>query len=101
MSKTEFLELKHAVEEMHGCEANYVSNERVRESWGDTLVWDGEISVFGLTGHPASTMCFAWSAQDPDRATRVLYAVLRLPPIQKGRDAVLASLALKQRAVTE
>lgn len=101
MINTEFLELKHAVEVLHGCEANYVSSERVRESWGDTLVWDGEVSVFGLTGHPASTMCYAWSAQDPERATRVLYAVLRLPPIQKGRDAVLASLALKQQAVTE
>jgi hypothetical protein len=98
MTKTEFLELKHAVEEMHGCEANYVSSERVRESWGDTLVWDGEVSVFGLTGHPVSTMCYAWSAEDPHAATRVVYAVLRLPPIQKGRDAVLASLALKQRA---
>jgi hypothetical protein len=99
MSKTEFLELKHAVEELHGCEANYVSNERVRESWGDTLVWDGEVAVFGRTGHPASTMCYAWSAQDVNAKTRVVYAVLRLPPIQYGRDAVLASLALKQQVV--
>ena len=97
MSKAEFLELKHAIEELHGCEANYVSSERVRESWGDTLVWDGVVSVFGLTGHPAATMCYAWSAQEPDGSSRTLYAVLRLPPIQRGRDAVLASLALKQR----
>jgi hypothetical protein len=97
MSNTEFRELKHAIEELHDCEANYVSSERVRESWGDTLVWDGVVSVFGIIGHPVATMCYAWSAQESESGPQTLYAVLRLPPIQRGRDAVLVALAMKQK----
>jgi hypothetical protein len=97
MTNTEFLELKRAIEELHGCEASYVSSERVRESWGDTLVWDGVVSVFGIAGHPVATMCYAWSAQESEAGPQTLYAVLRLPPIQRGRDAVLVALAMKQK----
>jgi hypothetical protein len=97
MSNTEFQELKRAVEQLHGCEANYVSSERVRESWGDTLVWDGVVSVFGIIGHPVATMCYAWASQESETGPQTIYAVLRLPPIQRGRDAVLVSLALKQK----
>jgi hypothetical protein len=31
----------------------------------------------------------------------MVYAALCIPPIQKGRDAVLASLAVKQRALSD
>ena len=98
MSKADFIELKQAVEEFYGCEANYVSSEHVRESWGDTLMFDGMVALFGLTGHPAAVRCYAWSVQNSDGG-RLIHAVLCIPPILKGRDAVLASLALKQRLV--
>ena len=98
MSKADFVTLKRAVEELHGCEANYLTSEHVRESLGDTLVFDGGISVFGLTGHPAATMCYAWSAENAGTPGRTFYAVLRMSPVQSARDAVRASLALRQRA---
>jgi hypothetical protein len=98
MSKSDFVTLKRAVEELHGCEANYLTSEHVRESLGDTLVFDGGISVFGLTGHPAATMCYAWSAENTGTPNRTFYAVLRMAPVQSARDAVRVSLALRQRA---
>jgi hypothetical protein len=100
MSKADFLELKHAVEEFHACEANYVSSEHVRESWGETLVFDGMVSLFGLTGHPVAVRCYAWLTHEPGAKDRTLWTALCIPPIEKGRDAVLASLALRQRRVT-
>ena len=99
MTRAEFMALKQAVEELHGCEANYISSEHVRESLGDTLVFDGAVSVFGLSGHPAATMCYAWSAEEPGGAAPLIYAALRMAPIDSSRDAVRASLALKQSPV--
>ena len=91
--------LKQAVEELHRCEANYISSEHVRESLGDTLVFDGAVSLFGLSRHPAATMCYAWSVQEPGEPAPVVYAVLRMAPIDSSRDAVRAALALKQSPV--
>lgn len=96
MTRTDFLILKEAVEELHGCEANYISTEHVRESYDGTVVWDGAVSLFGVTGHPAATMCYAWSVEEPGSAARSIYAVLRMEPIDSSRDAVRASLALRQ-----
>jgi hypothetical protein len=96
MTKSDFLMLKETIEELHGCEANYISSEHVRESLGGAVVWDGAVSLFGLTGHPAATMCYAWVAED-QRAGSSIYAVLRMDPIDSSRDAVRASLALKQQ----
>jgi len=98
MTKADFLALKQAIEDLHGCEANYIATEHVRESYDGTLVWDGAVSLFGVTGHPAATMCYAWSVQEPESTARVLYAVLRMEPIDSSRDAVRASLALRQRS---
>ena len=101
MSRADFLILKQTIEELHGCEANYIATEHVRESYDGTVVWDGAVSLFGVTGHPAATMCYAWSVQEPESTARLLYAVLRIDPIDSSRDAVRASLALKQKALQE
>jgi hypothetical protein len=97
MSKSDFEAIRKAVEELLGCKASYLTSEHVRESLDTTLVWDGAVAVFGLTGHPAATMCYAWAAEEPGSARRTYYAVLRLGPIASCRDAVLASLAVKRR----
>ena len=97
VTKADFLILKETIEELHGCEANYISTEHVRESFDGTVVWDGAVSLFGVNGHPAATMCYAWSAQEPGWGNPVVYAVLRMAPIDSSRDAVRAALALKQR----
>jgi hypothetical protein len=97
MTRADFLVLKQAVEALHRCEANYISSEHVRESFEGTVMWDGAVSLFGVTGHPAATMCYAWSAEEAESGTRVVYAVLRMEPIDSSRDAVRASLALKRR----
>jgi hypothetical protein len=98
MPRADFVALKQAVEDFYRCEANYISSEHVRESWGETLVFDGMVSLFGLAGHPAATRCYAWTIEPEGSEGRTVYSALCIPPIEKGRDAVLASLALKQRS---
>ena len=101
MDRSDFDELKRTVEQLHACEASYLSSQHVRETFGGTALWDGAVSIFALTGHLAATTCYAWSDHEPKSGKRSFYAVLHLAPIESARDAVRASLALKQRVITE
>ncbi|MBA3443794.1 MAG: hypothetical protein H0T58_02925 [Gemmatimonadales bacterium] len=98
MTKADFEVLKKAVEDLHDCEASFLSTEHVRESFDGKPVWDGGVSLFALTGHPAATICYAWSAEAPGSSHVTFYAVLHLAPVESSRDAVRASLALRSRA---
>jgi hypothetical protein len=89
------------VEELHACDASYLSTQHVRETFDGTALWDGAVSIFALAGHPAATTCYAWSDHEPGSGTPHFYAVLHLAPIESARDAVRASLAIKQRVRTE
>jgi len=97
MTKADFEVLKKAVEDLHDCEASFLSTEHVRESFDGKPVWDGGVSLFALTGHPAATICYAWSAEAPRSSNVTYYAVLHLAPVASSRDAVRASLALRSR----
>ena len=89
------------MEELHACEASYLSTQHVRETFDGAALWDGSVSIFALTGHLAADTCYAWSDHEPGSGRRTFYAVLHLAPIQSARDAVRASLALKQRVAAE
>ena len=97
MTIEDFDAIRAAVEELHRCEATYLTSEHVRESLGDKTVWDGHVAVFGITGHPAANKCYGWSAEEPGGTRRTFYAVLHSAPIQSSRDAVRVSLALRHR----
>lgn len=97
MSNGSFTVLKQAVEELHDCEANYVTSQHVRESLEGQPVFDGMVAIFGVIGHPAANTCYAWSAEDPATGQLTVYAVLHYAPVQSSRDAVRVTLAIKQR----
>ncbi|MDQ3427856.1 MAG: hypothetical protein M3477_08525 [Gemmatimonadota bacterium] len=104
MTRADFDALKKAVEDLHHCEASYLSTEHVRESFEGNPVWDGGVSIFAVTGHPAANMCYAWSDDAPGSPAsdgRNLYAVLQLEPIKSARDAVMASIAVRCRSETQ
>ena len=97
VTRANFDAIRKTVEDLHECEASYLSTEHVRESLDGTTVWDGAVSIFAVAGHAAATRCYAWSAEEPGVPQRHYYAVLHMAPIESARDAVRASLALKHR----
>jgi hypothetical protein len=101
MDRSDFDELKRTVEELHGCQASYLSSQHVRESLDGTTLFDGAVSIFALSGHMAATTCYAWSDHERGSVGRNFYAVLHLAPVESARDAVRASLALKHRVRRE
>jgi hypothetical protein len=44
--------LIEAIRNLHGCEATFVESIPVHEAFHGKTVWDGEVQVFSLTGHP-------------------------------------------------
>jgi hypothetical protein len=53
------------------------------------IVWQGDVEVFDLHGHPKATRAYAWSHLDGanDERTRFV-AVLEIPPVNSAETAV-------------
>jgi len=49
--------LLDAIRHVHGCEARWVESVRVHETHEGKIVWDGEVQVFVLVGHPLAAPC--------------------------------------------
>jgi hypothetical protein len=46
--------LRQAVEKMHGCNASWIEEVPVRETFKEQTAWEGTVHVFDLTGTPKS-----------------------------------------------
>jgi hypothetical protein len=92
--------LQVAVERIHGCKAAYRTVERVRETVGERVVWEGDVTVFTLSGHRTAKTCYAWSAPVEGSDRRRFFAVLHEGPVQSARDAVRASILQAYREET-
>lgn len=91
--------LREAIRHMHGCEATWVESVPVRETFDGQVVWEGEVQVFDVTGHPKAKRVYAWSYAT-EGGRRRFQAVLHLPPIDGALAAVRAAVmadALKSR----
>jgi hypothetical protein len=88
--------LLDAIRHMHGSEARHVESVSVRETFRGQVVWDGEVQVFDLTGHPTARRCYAWS-HATEGSRRRFYAVLHHPPVDSPVAAVRASIVADAR----
>jgi len=91
--------LQDAIRRMHGCTAGHVAKSPVTELFKGKIVWQGEVEVFVLHGHPTAQRCYAWAYQD-DEGKEHYTAVLEIPPVNSPRTAVQAALAAKQKERT-
>ena len=59
---------------------------------GET-VWQGEVEVFNLRGHPTAKRCYAWAHSSGENGKGKRYvAVLELPPVDSAQNAVKVAL---------
>jgi hypothetical protein len=93
--------LREAVEGMHGGKAVYRSSEHVQEVFEGKTVWEGEVYVFALSGHPTASTCYAWSSPVEGSDRRRFFAVLHEGPVKSARDAVRASIVQTYRDATK
>lgn len=89
-------ELKKVILRLHGCEADHVGEAHVKEVFQGQTVWEGEVEVFNLRGHPKAKRCFAWAHATDDKGKRYV-AVLELPPVDSAQTAVRAAIINEAR----
>ena len=79
-----------AIFSAHECRSHLRERVFVREKFEGETVWEGEVLVFDLTGHPTAVTCYAWSVDQ--RVT----AVLAEGPIDSPQAAVRAAIVSEE-----
>ena len=87
--------LVKAFRDLHGCGAAHVETVPVIERFQGKTVWEGDVEVFDLVGHPTANRGYAW-AYDKAKGSEIV-AVLELPPVISPRTAVQAAIVGKMR----
>jgi len=91
-NKNEYLgRLTKAIYDRHGVNAIYLSTERIADTSPGGTIWEGEVEVFSITGHPEAGLCYAWSYQDGP--VEHIAAILNKAPVRSALDAVRAFVA--------
>jgi hypothetical protein len=89
-NKQEYLDrLKLVIEHRHKCSAHSLRSERVKEEVDGGTLWEGEVEVFGVTGHPKARRCYCWSCGEPEE----FITILELPPVDSAQSAVKVGVA--------
>lgn len=86
-------ELKKVFRRLHGCEAEHAVTVPVKEVFQGQTVWEGEVEVFNLRGHPKAKRGYAWAhATGEDDKGKRYVAVLEFPPVGSAQTAVSAAI---------
>jgi hypothetical protein len=95
-------ELKTAIRNLHGCESEYVETVPVTESFRGETIWNGDVEVFDIRGHPKAKRAYAWShATGKNDQARRYVAVLELPPVESPETAVKVAVAAEIKNARE
>jgi hypothetical protein len=94
-NKQDYLAKVHvAVQHLHKCGAIYSETVSVHELFQGKTVWEGDVEVFDLVGHPKAKRCYAWGHFDGANDERTGFvAVLEIPPVVSAVTAVRVQIA--------
>ena len=90
MNKSDYIaQVQVAVSQLHNCGALWRESVHVHEVFQGKTVWQGDVEVFDLNGHPRAKRAYAWGHLDgvKDERTRFV-AVLEVPPVASAATAV-------------
>jgi hypothetical protein len=86
-------QLQDAIRRLHGCESQYLETVEVTETFQGQIVWQGDVEVFNIRGHPKAQRVYAWAhASGKDDQGKRFIAVLELPPVTSAQTAVRAAV---------
>lgn len=93
-SGADIVRLQNAIRRLNGCESGYVETVTVSESFqgfNTNQVWQAEVAVFEISGHPDARRAYAWSVVEDGQVRHVV--VLEVPPVTSPQTAVQAAIA--------
>jgi hypothetical protein len=76
--------LKQVIFHLHKANPIWVESVPVHEIFHGKTVWQGDVEVFDLTGHPKAKRCYGWSYDEPEQ----FITILELPPVTDAQSAV-------------
>ena len=87
-------EIQTAFLKLHGCDAVYVETVPVVEEFEGRTIWQGDVEVFDIRGHPKAKRGYGWGhvTGEHDQGRRY-FTVLELPPVDSPQSAVKAAIA--------
>ena len=89
-AKKQYIErLQMVIRQLHKCDATWLESMPVEEKFNGKTVWDGDVEVFSLTGHPKAQRCYGWSYDEPEQ----FITILELPPVDSAAAAVKVGVA--------
>jgi len=77
---------------LHGCEAEYVETVPVIEQFQGETIFQGDVEVFDLEGHPKATRGYGWGYTTTEGGGRRYFTILELPPVDSPQTAVKAAI---------
>lgn len=95
-------QLQDAIRGLHGCESSYLETVPVNEIFQGETVWQGDVEVFNVRGHPRAKRAYAWAhATGKNDKDKRYVAVLELPPVDSPQTAVRAAIVQEVRDARE
>jgi hypothetical protein len=88
--------LQEAIRNLHGCVSTLAAVVQVKENFDGKQVWEREVSVFDLTGHPTAKRAYAWAEEGSEGRVRFV-AVLHAGKVNSPSAAVRASIASERQ----
>ena len=90
MSNADYISrVQVAIMQLHNCGTTWRESVSVKEVFQGKTLWDGEVEVFDLTGHPKAKRAFGWShPENADITGERFVAVLEIPPVESYKTAV-------------
>ena len=85
--------LQVTISQLHNCGAIWLESVPVTEIFQGKILWQGEVEVFILSGHPKAKCCYGWSHPDgDDNKGEQFVTVLEIPPVNSPETAVKISI---------
>jgi hypothetical protein len=76
------------------CPTRYSQTIKVKEEAEGKVLFEGNVELFDLGGHPTARQCFAWGTKREDG--RMEYTTILNPPAKSAAEAVRLHLQRQQ-----
>lgn len=84
----EYLEaIQDAISKGYKCKAKHFKTVPVHLKHKGETMWEGEVEIFDLEGHPKAKRCYGWGFEKENGKTEFA-TVLELPPVTSPETAV-------------
>lgn len=92
--------LQVAVSQLHNCGTTHAGTVPVHEVFQGQTVWQGDVEVFDLYGHPRARRAYAWSHIDGKNDEKERFvAVLEIPPVESAETAVRVQIVKDSKGI--